>query len=644
MTGRDWRRALAGAAAAAGMLFGGALLAQSPAPAPAQSEAQEQQIAAILDRHSDITDAARALGEATYKGTCAACHDTGANRAPPVSALGNLSPAAILRIVSDGPMKEQAAALSPEQKTAVAEYLSGRMIGSEAQAGPLMCSGSADWFDASQRPELSGWGFDGDNSHMIPAMVAQLDRAHLADMKLKWALAFPDVLYSRSQPTFAGGAMFVGSDSGTVYALDPASGCAHWAYTVPGPIRSGVVVSEWTPGDAKAAPMVFFGTLLGKTYALDARTGRLVWSKAIDSHPNATQTGSPAYANGVLYVPVSSLEEPAAAVAAHECCTFRGSLVALDGRTGAEKWRAWMVGVPKPRGKNANGVMRYGPSGVAIWATPLVDSKRGLVYVVTGDNYSAPATALSDSIVALDLKTGAVRWHYQARSGDMWNASCGYADAGNCPAGNGPDYDFGSAPIIAASADGKETLLAGQKSGILYALDPDSGTLRWQQQVGRGGVFGGIHFGIAAADGTVFVPVSDMADGETYPNPARPGVYALDVETGKTLWSAPAAPDACGGKPFCQPGYGAAITVTTGLVLAGSMDGHLRAFDSETGKVLWDTDTAVPVTAVNGVSAKGGSMAGGAAPLAWHGMVVVNSGYGGLGKMPGNVLLVYGKP
>jgi polyvinyl alcohol dehydrogenase (cytochrome) len=622
-TGKLWRAP----AMAALLLVGGALAAQS-------QDARQREVATILDKHSNLTDPAKALGSAAYARVCAACHDTGANRAPPASALGNLSPAAILRIVSDGPMKEQASSLSADEKAAVAEYLTGRMLGDAAAAKPLMCAADANWFDAGQAPAFDGWGLDAANAHSIPAAVAGLDRAALGKLKLKWALAFPDTLYSRSQPALAEGAIFVGGDDGTVYALDPASGCAHWTFAARGAVRSGVVVG------GGAEPRVYFGDILGHAYALDARSGKLVWSRAVDAHPNATLTASPALHDGVLYMPVSSLEEPAAAVATHECCTFRGSVAALDAATGAEKWRAWMVGKPVPQGKNAKGVTRYGPSGVAIWSTPLVDARRGLVYVVTGDNYSDPTTPLSDAIVAIDMKTGAVRWHYQATRNDAWNVSCGYGDSLNCPGKGGPDFDFGSAPIMAKGADGRDYVLAGQKSGLLYALDPDSGKLRWQQRVGRGGVFGGIHFGIAAEGGKVYVPVTDLADGGTYALPARPGVYALDVATGKTVWSAPAS-DTCGGKPFCHPGYGAAISVTPDYVLAGSMDGHVRAFDTATGKVLWDADTAVPVTAVNGTTARGGSLAGGAAPLAYHGLLLVNSGYGGLGKMPGNVLLVY---
>jgi polyvinyl alcohol dehydrogenase (cytochrome) len=614
--------------AAGAMMLSGALLAQG---APND---HDRIVAQLVDRHSDLTDAAETLGSAAYTRVCAACHDTGANRAPPSSALANLSPAAIVRIVTDGPMKEQAASLSAEEKVAVAEFITGHMLGAQTAAKPLMCPADAAWFDAAQAPVFEGWGLDAGNTHAIPASVARLDKASLGRLKLKWALGFPDTLYSRSQPALADGALFVGGDDGTVYALDPKSGCAHWTFNASGAIRSGVVVSGGT------APRVYFGDVLGKAYALDARSGKLVWSRAVDAHPNATLTASPALHDGVLYMPVSSLEEPAAAVATHECCTFRGSVAAIDAATGAEKWRAWMVGKPTPQGKNARGVTRWGPSGVAIWSTPVVDAARGLVYVVTGDNYSAPTTPLSDSIVALDMKTGAVRWHYQATKDDAWNVSCGFADVGNCPGKGGPDFDFGSAPVLAKGADGREYLLAGQKSGLLYALDPASGKLRWQKRVGRGGVFGGIHFGIAAQGGTEFVPVTDLTDGGTYTLPARPGVYALDVATGRSVWSAPAA-DACGGRAFCHPGYGAAISVTPDYVLAGSMDGHLRAFDAATGKVLWDADTNAPFTTVSGLAAHGGSMAGGAAPLAYDGMVIVNSGYGGLGKMPGNVLLVY---
>jgi polyvinyl alcohol dehydrogenase (cytochrome) len=640
--GRGQTGAILGGLALIGtLLFAGQIFAQGDESAPT-SEQTKAQIAEILDRHSNVDEATTKLGSATYQSNCAACHDNGVDRAPPVSMLGNLSPEAILRVITEGQMRVQASTLSTRQKQAVAEFLTGHKLGEAGEAAkPMMCKANTLWFDLDQPPALAGWGLDPSNAHSIPGNVAGLDRANVAKLKLKWTLAFSGVLYARSQPAIAGGTIFVGGDDGKVYALDPETGCAHWTFTASGPVRQGIVVSNWKAGDANAKPLVYFGDILGKEYALDAATGRIAWQRKMDAHPNATLTGSPALSGGMLYVPVSSLEEPAAAVKEYQCCTFRGSVVALDAKTGAEKWRSWMVGKPKPTHKNENGIQQFGPSGVAIWATPMVDPKRGQLYVVTGDNYSAPTTKMSDSIVAVDLETGKINWSYQATSGDAWNVSCGWADdKGNCPKDSGPDHDFGAGAIMAKGSDGKDHLLAGQKSGSLFALDPDTGKLQWAQRVGRGGTFGGIHFGIAAEDGKVFVPVSDLDDGGTYDRPGRPGVFALDVATGKPVWGAPAE-DLCGDTKFCHPGYGAAISVTPGLVLAGAMDGHLRIFDADNGKVLWDTDTNQPFKSVNGAKAHGGSFAGGAAPIAWHGKLIVPSGYGGLGKMPGNVLLVY---
>jgi polyvinyl alcohol dehydrogenase (cytochrome) len=278
---------------------------------------------------------------------------------------------------------------------------------------------------------------------------------------------------------------------------------------------------------------------------------------------------------------------------------------------------------------------------VAVWSAPLVDAARGVVYIATGDNYTRPATELSDAIVALDLKTGAIRWASQVTAGDSWNVACFAGASGpNCPEDAGPDADFGAAPVLAKGADGKDYLLAGQKSGVAYALDPDSGEVLWETRIGRGGEVGGVHFGIAAEGGKLYVPIHDPAFPGGQAEPGRPGLNAIDIATGKVVWSAAAA-NACGATPLCQPGYSAAISVTPELVLAGSVDAHLRIFDAGTGAVLWDEDTNRPYPTVNGVAGHGGSMSGGTAPLAVDGTLIFNSGYAFLGKLPGNVLLVY---
>ncbi|MXO58791.1 PQQ-binding-like beta-propeller repeat protein [Altererythrobacter salegens] len=597
-----------------------------------------QQIADILKRHDTVSETSAQLGQKSYVQDCAACHDGGVDRAPPAFMLGLLSPDAIHRALVSGRMQQQASGLSEEQKVAVAEFLTGRALGSGGnEKPPLMCQRTGGWFDPSRASALQGWGFDSDNSHATSTAIAGLNRSNIGQLKLKWALAFPSVLYARSQPTLAGGAMFVGGDDGTVYALDPATGCAHWVFHAQGAVRMGIVYDSPNTG----APRLYFGDVLGNAYALAAETGAEMWRVRMDPHPNATLTASFALQSGVLYVPVSSLEEPAAAAPGYACCTFRGSLVALDAKTGAEKWRAYMTDPPVPAGHNSAGVRHFAPSGAAIWATPLVDAKRGQVYVVTGDNYSPPASPMSDSIVALDMADGHVRWHYQATKGDVWNVACGWAEGPNCPEDSGPDFDFGAAAVMGHDAAGKDYVLAGQKSGIVYAVDPDSGKLVWQHRAGRGGALGGVHFGIATASGKVFVPISDFPDGYEHKAEAAPGIHALDVATGDEVWRT-APEDVCGDKPLCHPGYGGAITVTDQLVFAGSTDGHMRIYDVADGSLLWDFDTDRPFEAVNGDTANGGSISGGSAPIAHDGQLIVNSGYGGLGKMPGNVMLVFG--
>jgi polyvinyl alcohol dehydrogenase (cytochrome) len=581
-----------------------------------------------------------ALGNAVYAGTCAACHDNALTHAPGKAALATLASDSVLRVLTSGRMAQQAAGLSAEERQAVAQAVTGKRLGSAPAVAMPRCTGAAARFDADEPPRFDGWGLDRNNSHAIPTETAGLTAANVGRLRLKWAFAFPQTLDARSQPALAGGAIFVGGGD-TLYALDRATGCLRWSYAATSAVRSGVVVAPWRAGDADAAPLVYFGDSFGNAYALDARTGAEAWVVRIDEHPDTVLTGTPALFGDTLYVPVSSFEEGSAAVPGYPCCTFRGALLALDARTGEARWRTHLVGVPEPQGSSTAGATQFGPSGVAVWAAPLVDPARGLVYVATGDNYTRPATELSDAIVALDLGTGAIRWARQVTAGDSWNVACFAGPAAaNCPADAGPDADFGAAPVLATGADGKDYLLAGQKSGMAYAFDPDSGEVRWETRVGRGGELGGVHFGIAAQGGTLYVPIHDAAFPGGIAGPGKPGISAIDIASGTISWTAAAA-DACGGAPLCAPGYSAAISATPELVLAGSVDGHLRILDSRTGAVLWDEDTNRAYPTVNGVAGHGGSMSGGTAPLALDGTLIFNSGYAFLGKLPGNVLLVY---
>lgn len=586
--------------------------------------------------------AGNAAGAKVYAEVCTACHETGVERAPPRIALQQLTPEAIHRALTEGLMREQAAGLSAPDKVAVAEYLGGQKLGGAAVAPANQCRGAAARFDASEPPVLPGWGYEPGNSHALSSKAAGIGKADLGRIRLKWAFAFPGATRARAQPSLAGGAIHLGSQTGTVYALDRASGCVRWTFDASAEVRTGILFTPWRRGDAKARPLALFGDSVSNVYALDARSGALVWKVRTDAHPLARITGTPALHEGTLYVPVSSLEEAAAANPAYGCCTFRGSILALDARTGKEKWRTWLVEPASPQGSTPAGADRFGPSGVPVWNAPAIDVKRGLLYVGTGNNYSHPTTQNSNSIVAVELASGKIRWRYQATPGDAWNVGCAFrTPGGNCPDDEGPDFDFGAGVVLAKDAKGHARVLAGQKSGIAWAIDPDTGKLVWQTRIGRGGAGGGIHFGIAAANGLLYAPVTDIDDGKPSDFPLSPGLYALDLTSGARVWSAAAPTNTCTGRAFCRPGLGGAITATPELVFAGADDSHLRAHDAKSGAVLWDFDTAREFATVNGLPGRGGAMAGGAAPVAWQGELFVSSGHAFAGKTPGNVLLVF---
>jgi polyvinyl alcohol dehydrogenase (cytochrome) len=194
--------------------------------------------------------------------------------------------------------------------------------------------------------------------------------------------------------------------------------------------------------------------------------------------------------------------------------------------------------------------------------------------------------------------------------------------------------------MLLSDAARGDILIAGPKSGDVHALDPDTGKLLWQRKLGRGGIQGGVEFGMSAEGATVFAPISDFVGGPRWPGEAKPGLYALDAWSGELRWSVP-APQVCAGRAWCDPGIVQAIAGIPGVVFAGSMDGWLRAHDSASGALLWQYDTAREFEALGGVTGRGGSLGGGAAPVFAGGMMYVMSGYGLYFHMPGNVLLAF---
>jgi polyvinyl alcohol dehydrogenase (cytochrome) len=568
-------------------------------------------------------------GEAVYAAKCAQCHEGGVPKSPHKMFLQMMAPDAIFGALESGIMKLQAEALTQQQRREVAEYLAGRPIDTarSASAAPR-CAVTTPDFAAARAA--------------APLAPDQLPR-----LKLKWAFAFPDAQRVRSRPTVAGDTLFIGSQDGTVYALDRDSGCVRWTHRASAEVRTPVIVAGADPaGAAPARPLAYFADLLARVYAVDARTGELAWSVKVDDHPNATVTGAPTLSDGRLYVPVSSLEVTSAADPKYPCCSFRGAVLAIDAASGAVLWKSHTIDeVPREVGRTSVGTPILAPSGAPVWNSPTVDAERGLLYVGTGENYSSPANDRSDALLAFELATGKLAWHRQMTTGDAWNVACMMQGNPNCPHEDGPDVDFGAGTLIVNDRQGRHLLLAGQKSGDVYALDLDArGAPVWRTKVGRGGIQGGVHFGMAAQGQAVFVPISDMrneyVEGQVYEEEARPGLYALDVNDGRLLWAQP-ADDVCQGREFCEPGISAAIYAVPGAVFAGHMDGRVRATDAANGRVLWEYDTTREVTAVDGARARGGSIGGGAGPVAAQGMLFVASGYGIYFHMPGNLLLAF---
>jgi polyvinyl alcohol dehydrogenase (cytochrome) len=581
-------------------------------------------------------------GATLFKNYCASCHEPEANgdsRAPGRDVLAQLTPEQILQALEKGAMKAQAAERSRAQRRALAEYLSGKPLGGEVSntipKSAFCAAGAPLPSNALQGPAWNGWGVTITNSRFEPAEAAGISADEVPRLKLKWAFGFPGATSGGTQPVVVGGRLYVGDAEGDLFALDAETGCIRWTIEVEAGIRSAVSI-----GETGARLVAYFGDQAANVYAVDAESGKLIWKVKVDNYSRAAITGAPQLYGGRLYVPVSSREESQVGDPKYPCCAFRGSVVALDATTGRKIWKTYTIsGEAKPTQKNAAGTQIVGPSGGAVWNAPTLDVKRNTLYVGTGNNFSPPSTNMSDSVVALDMKTGKMKWFRQETENDIWNASCRRPDRepAVCPDADSPDFDFGSSSVLADLPGGRQILVAGNKSGIIWALDPDhQGKIVWQQQVGKGTSGGGVLWGIARDSEKVYVPNGffDPKDRD-----ASGGMAAIGLSDGHAIWSTPNPP--CGDRKACKPSHPAAVTAIPGVVFSGTMDGRLRAYAAQDGKVLWEYDTARDFPTINGVKANGGSMSN-AGPTVVGGMLFVNSGYSHHGAIiPGNALLAF---
>jgi polyvinyl alcohol dehydrogenase (cytochrome) len=570
-----------------------------------------------------------------YDVNCASCH-TGATdpRIPSVTVLRQRTAQAIVDALTTGQMRVQGETLTPAERAAIAQYLSGGTVAADSAASGVGRCATTPPFDPNKGGQWNGWGVDVTNTRFQPAAQAGLTPSQVANLKLKWAFGFPNGTSARAQPTVVGGRVFVGSQSGDVYALDAKSGCIIWAFRAAAGVRTAIVLGPRSVGTGEVA---YFGDSRGAAYAIDAATGTLLWTTKVDTHRNASITGTPTLYQNRLYVPVSSGEEGQGGNAQYECCTFRGSVAALDTANGAILWQTYTIPEPaKPIGKNPSGTTRFGPAGAGVWSAPTVDVKRHAIYAATGNMYTEPAQTTSDAVLAFDMDSGKILWSAQALFNDVYVTGCGRAGGANCPQGIGPDFDFGNAPILARLPNGKDAIVIGQKSGMGWAFDPDNkGAVLWQYKAGRGSALGGMEWGSAVDAEHAYFAISDGGAPQTA------GLHAVSLDRGERVWYASPGTPKCGTGRGCTGALSAAITVIPGVVFAGSMDGGIRAHATKDGSLIWEFDTNREFETVNGVKASGASI-NQAGPTVADGMVYVSSGYGSLGGRPGNVLLAFG--
>jgi polyvinyl alcohol dehydrogenase (cytochrome) len=588
-------------------------------------------------------------GQELFNQNCASCHvgPPVAARAPDLKSLMELTPETVLAALTSGAMRVPAQKLSDAEKRQIAEYLGGRPLDDKHTGDAVSmrghCEPNAAPGNSASGPSWNGWSASDGNTRLANAATAGLTAADVPGLQLKWAFGFPNGDTAFGQPSIVGGRAYIGSDIGYVYALDAATGCVYWSFHAHAGVRTAPTVGMIGRAGAKKKYAVYFGDMRANVYAVDAATGRQIWIERLADHYTARITGTLSLYRGRVYVPISSTEEAFSASPSYPCCTFRGSVVALDAMTGAQVWRTYVIPeAPEPTHKNSAGVQLMAPAGAAVWNSPTIDPQAHALYVGTGDAFTEPAAKNSDAVVAMDLDTGRILWSFQAVKNDSWMVGCVPVPSDNCPRDLGVDWDFGSSPVLVHDASARRILLATPKSGTVFALDPDRhGAVLWKIDLALKPApnNGEIAFGGAADAKRAYV---GLEDGR---------FVAIDLATGKLAWDvtlesldnlgAPTINGENRTKAGLRFGQSAAATEIPGAVLTPGWDGFLRALSTDDGKLLWQFNTAQPFKTVNGVEAKGGSM-GGPGPVAVGGMVYMSSGYANVGGgMPGNVLLAF---
>ena len=610
----------------------------------------------VLFTHNTLADdAAPHRGATVFAESCAACH-AGATYGPALAGLSNMYAEDIYKELWYGVMAQFVNGMEDADRWAVSNWIADQKPEKDTrESGVPLCEKPG----ALKPDPAHDWpGLSKDNRMTRHVTDTSLTADRIRGIKLKWAVALP------STRAFQGGAnpisvignrLFVGNLNHWVYALDTKRGCADWTYRAEWRIRSNVAISDG---------IAVFGDVAANVYALNAETGALLWRTKAEWIPSSRITGSLTTHDGVVYVPISSMQEVLNLVKDKEypCCTFRGSVVAYDLHTGKRLWKTYTIDEePRLIGTTKKGTKRYGPSGVVVFSAVTVDDKRGLIYVPTGNQNTEPRVAESDAVVAFDMKTGAKRWVTslapEALGGkDIYHLGCeAWVDperptcSPENPQGTG-DRDFVAPAALVKGPTGKEVIMAGNKDGMFYGLNPDNGKVLWGTRVGRGGELGGLLWGYSSDERNAYVPIIDatvqFTDG-VLDWDADGSLSAVNVETGEVVWKVSGLPGDCEGKPTppCTNAFTLPTTVVGGFVFAGTLDGVLRVFDTTTGDQIWTYDTVREYDGVNGRKGRGGTLAAFGGPVVAGNRLFIMSGMDQFNiGLPGNVLLAFEIP
>ena len=644
-------------------------------------------------------------GKAVYDQWCASCHDDGGKSgAPSFEAIRMLNRATVKYALELGYMKIQAKDVPKADLAELINWLPSAEGTNDAWVDQARCPVKLREVKLDGQPRTSTtFGVTNEANRAQTAEQTGLTRDQMKDLEVAWVAAFPQTPTMRSQPVIVGDTLFIAAtDAGRLYALDTNSGCVKWHYVSDMTLRSSLSFAEMENGQGA----IIMGDAAGFVHAVDAKTGRKLWVSNARLNEYNRITGAPVVHEGKVITPVSAIEVNYAGQDDYECCKGQGAVIAFDLKTGKKLWTGTTMDTAQPTRLGRTGTQQWGPSGAIIWSTPVIDAKRNVAYAGTGENVSWPATDTSDAIIAYDLDTGAKKWVFQATKADIWNYACGRRGA-NCDwpgEYHSPDHDFGATSMLIKRADGSELVIAGQKSGVVWALDTDNGQLIWSNKVGRGSANGGAHWGMAFDGELIFAPMNDPnrpgAPGEN-PNFGA-GIHALDAMTGEIRWSykpnqrdcgaelpvakayapspewriqrvtapvlpaarvvtpprpatppaapasaspatAPATAPAPPSRPtgMCRLGMSPAPLLVDGAVVTGTTQGMLRIFDGKTGDVLFEYMTNRDFPdTVTGIEGHGGGLD--SAPyIAGDGTLFVQSGYARFGEPPGNVLIAF---